>query len=103
MSHVIEQELAIVKEEKLSQAATSSPQAEPHPKAKEQRQEDKASITRWNQEQLQLLVKGVNLYPPGTTDRWNTIANYINTHIHTDKKTGTMVVAMVKKLQKLGG
>ena len=37
------------------------------PKAKEK--EDKASITQWNQEQLQLLVKGVNLYPPGTADR----------------------------------
>ena len=44
------------------------PGAQPQlPKAKER--EDKASITQWNQEQLQLLVKGVNLYPPGTADR----------------------------------
>lgn len=44
------------------------PGAQPEvPKAKER--EDKASITQWNQEQLQLLVKGVNLYPPGTADR----------------------------------
>lgn len=91
-------------------------QAEP-PKAKVR--EVKANLTQWNQEQLQLLIKGVNLYPPGTADRlvicnsshsiqaesprWNTIANYINTHIHSDRKTGTMVVTMVKKLQKLGG
>ena len=41
-------------------------QAEP-PKPKER--EAKANITQWNQEQLQLLIKGVNLFPPGTADR----------------------------------
>ena len=35
------------------------------PKPKEQ-----LKSTPWNQEQLQLLVKGVNLYPPGTADRF---------------------------------
>lgn len=89
MRQVIEQEVAIVREEKASQTATSSmtiwtcrkfailiismithctgPQAE-LPKAKV-REIKAASITQWNQEQLQLLVKGVNLYPPGTADR----------------------------------
>ena len=43
------------------------PGAQPElPKTKEK---SKACITQWNQEQLQLLVKGVNLYPPGTADR----------------------------------
>jgi len=39
--------------------------AEALPKPKEQ-----SKSTPWNQEQLQLLVKGVNLYPPGTADRF---------------------------------
>ena len=81
----MEQEIGRVKKEKESQATSSSMivlvyrkfalllyyqgvhvQAGP-PKAKER--EVKANITQWNQEQLQLLIKGVNLYPPGTADR----------------------------------
>lgn len=86
MRQVIKKEVASVKEEKASQSATASmtvlqcvgsllsvtiyysgAQTEPPPKPKVR--ENKTSITQWNQEQLQLLVKGVNLYPPGTGDR----------------------------------
>ncbi|XP_065912315.1 dnaJ homolog subfamily C member 2-like isoform X2 [Dysidea avara] len=93
---IVEQEVAVMKEEK-SATVTSEVKAEAPPKPKEQ-----TKSTPWNQEQLQLLVKGVNLYPPGTADRWNTIADYINSHVQSDHKTAAMVVTMVKKLQKLG-
>ena len=79
---IVEQEVTTMKEEK-SAAVTPSMltplkvglldcvccitevKAEVQPKPKEQ-----VKSTPWNQEQLQLLVKGVNLYPPGTADRF---------------------------------
>ncbi|XP_076041313.1 dnaJ homolog subfamily C member 2 [Oratosquilla oratoria] len=42
---------------------------------------DGAGGTRtWSQEDLQLLIKAVNLFPAGTTKRWDVAAEYINQH-----------------------
>ncbi|XP_055608265.1 dnaJ homolog subfamily C member 2 [Uranotaenia lowii] len=34
----------------------------------------------WNYDNVQLLIKAVNLFPAGTISRWDVIANYLNQH-----------------------
>jgi DnaJ family protein C protein 2 len=34
----------------------------------------------WDNDNIQLLIKGVNLFPAGTTQRWEVVANFINQH-----------------------
>ncbi|CAG9766260.1 unnamed protein product [Ceutorhynchus assimilis] len=57
----------------------------------------------WNEENLQLLVKSVNLFPAGTNQRWEVIANFINQHgvfkPDSSKFTAKIVLAKAKDLQ----
>lgn len=57
----------------------------------------------WNEENLQLLVKAVNLFPAGTNQRWEVIANFINQHgvfkQDSSKFTAKLVLAKAKDLQ----
>lgn len=57
----------------------------------------------WSYDDIQLLIKAVKLFPAGTTNRWNVIANFINdktdsgvTRNHRD------VLEKTKELQKSG-
>ena len=34
----------------------------------------------WNNDNIQLLIKAVNIFPAGTTQRWEVVANFINLH-----------------------
>jgi DnaJ family protein C protein 2 len=34
----------------------------------------------WNSDDLQLLIKAVNLFPAGTNQRWDVVAEFINQH-----------------------
>lgn len=36
--------------------------------------------TLWNNDNIQLLIKAVNIFPAGTTQRWEVVANFINLH-----------------------
>uniref|UniRef100_A0A1Y1KNC8 Uncharacterized protein n=1 Tax=Photinus pyralis TaxID=7054 RepID=A0A1Y1KNC8_PHOPY len=36
--------------------------------------------TEWSQDNVQLLIKAVNLFPAGTNQRWEVVANFINQH-----------------------
>ncbi|XP_051544413.1 dnaJ homolog subfamily C member 2 [Myxocyprinus asiaticus] len=56
----------------------------------------------WNEEDLQLLIKAVNLFPAGTNARWEVIANYMNQHSNSGvKRTAKDVISKAKTLQKL--
>ncbi|XP_060770299.1 dnaJ homolog subfamily C member 2 [Neoarius graeffei] len=56
----------------------------------------------WNEEDLQLLIKAVNLFPAGTNSRWEVIANYMNLHSGSGtKRTAKDVINKAKTLQKL--
>ncbi|KAL0963063.1 hypothetical protein UPYG_G00349210 [Umbra pygmaea] len=56
----------------------------------------------WNEEELQLLIKAVNLFPAGTNARWEVIANYMNLHSTSGiKRTAKDVINKAKNLQKL--
>lgn len=50
------------------------------PKAKTAAHDGAAS---WTTEEIQLLVKAANLYPPGTVERWKQVAQYIADHCST--------------------
>lgn len=42
---------------------------------------DKASASRpWSNDELALLIKAVNLFPAGTVNRWEVVAQFINQH-----------------------
>ncbi|OCT87271.1 dnaJ homolog subfamily C member 2 [Xenopus laevis] len=56
----------------------------------------------WSEDDLQLLIKAVNLFPAGTNARWEVIANYMNLHsISGIKRTSKDVINKAKSLQKL--
>ncbi|XP_056266788.1 dnaJ homolog subfamily C member 2 [Pseudoliparis swirei] len=56
----------------------------------------------WNEEDLQLLIKAVNLFPAGTNARWEVIANYMNLHSGSGlKRTAKDVINKAKNLQRL--
>lgn len=59
-------------------------------------------IPEWNEENLQLLIKAVNVFPVGTNQRWEVVANFINQHGKfegSSKFTAKMVLAKAKDLQ----
>ncbi|XP_006834430.1 PREDICTED: dnaJ homolog subfamily C member 2 isoform X2 [Chrysochloris asiatica] len=56
----------------------------------------------WSEDDLQLLIKAVNLFPAGTNSRWDVIANYMNIHSSSGvKRTAKDVIDKAKSLQKL--
>uniref|UniRef100_A0A6I8PAH2 DnaJ homolog subfamily C member 2 n=1 Tax=Ornithorhynchus anatinus TaxID=9258 RepID=A0A6I8PAH2_ORNAN len=56
----------------------------------------------WSEDDLQLLIKAVNLFPAGTNSRWEVIANYMNLHSTSGtKRTAKDVIGKAKSLQKL--
>lgn len=40
----------------------------------------KSHTAPWSENDLQLLIKAVNLFPAGTNQRWEVVANFINQH-----------------------
>ncbi|XP_018415935.1 PREDICTED: dnaJ homolog subfamily C member 2 [Nanorana parkeri] len=60
------------------------------------------SSKSWSEDDLQLLIKAVNLFPAGTNARWEVIANYMNLHSASGiKRTAKDVINKAKSLQKL--
>lgn len=57
----------------------------------------------WTDDNLQLLIKAVNLFPAGTNQRWDVVANFINQHGSfaegSNKFTAKAVLAKAKDLQ----
>lgn len=57
----------------------------------------------WNEDNIQLLVKAVNLFPAGTNQRWDVVANFINQHgkfvENSSKFNAKIVLAKAKDLQ----
>ena len=57
----------------------------------------------WSTEEIQCLVKALQLLPPGTDKRWVAISNFLNNHIHGGKqvKSAKQVVNKAKNLQNI--
>lgn len=56
----------------------------------------------WTNDNVQLLIKAVNVFPAGTNQRWEVVANFINQHGNTTDGSFTAkdVLAKAKDLQK---
>lgn len=54
----------------------------------------------WNEDETQALIKGVNLFPAGTVQRWETIAAFITQHVSTSARSPKEVLSKAKDLQK---
>ncbi|GFS89032.1 dnaJ homolog subfamily C member 2 [Nephila pilipes] len=64
----------------------------------------KTSQKPWSPSDLQLLVKGVNLFPAGTNNRWEVIVAFMAQHSTSNvKRTAKEVLAKAKELQKRSG
>lgn len=53
----------------------------------------------WETEDVQLLIKAVNLFPAGTNQRWEAVANFINQHSKNGERNAKQVLAKAKSLQ----
>nr|CAD2150694.1 unnamed protein product [Meloidogyne enterolobii] len=59
-----------------------------------------SSTNAWTHTELQLLVKAVNLFPPGTQERWKQVSGYINEHSgEGNKRSEKDVIKQVKQLK----
>ncbi|XP_044744684.1 dnaJ homolog subfamily C member 2-like isoform X1 [Coccinella septempunctata] len=60
-------------------------------------------MPEWNEENMQLLVKAVTMFPPGTNQRWEVVANFMNQHgkikKNASKFNAKMVLSKAKELQ----
>ncbi|KAL7307390.1 hypothetical protein TKK_0000575 [Trichogramma kaykai] len=61
----------------------------------------KAHTAPWSETDLQLLIKAVNLFPAGTNQRWEVVANFINQHSGNAevRREAKEVLAKAKDLQ----
>ncbi|KZC11714.1 DnaJ like protein subfamily C member 2 [Dufourea novaeangliae] len=62
----------------------------------------KSQAAPWNEDDLQLLIKAVNLFPAGTNQRWEVVANFINQHSSSTAgvtRDAKEVLAKAKDLQ----
>ncbi|RZF43505.1 hypothetical protein LSTR_LSTR005241 [Laodelphax striatellus] len=50
--------------------------------------------TEWPADELQMLIKAVNMFPAGTNQRWEVVANFLNQHC----SNGTSVVRTAKEV-----
>lgn len=55
----------------------------------------------WPPDDVQLLVKAVNLFPAGTANRWEVVAAFLNQHSSLAEHTARDVLAKAKSLQRL--
>ncbi|XP_012223305.1 dnaJ homolog subfamily C member 2 [Linepithema humile] len=62
----------------------------------------KTCTAPWSENDLQLLIKAVNLFPAGTNQRWEVVANFINQHSSSTSgvtRDAKEVLAKAKSLQ----
>ncbi|KAI0219481.1 DnaJ-like subfamily C member 2 [Lamellibrachia satsuma] len=57
----------------------------------------------WASDEVEVLIKAVNLFPAGTMARWETVASFITQHIPSSKRTAKEVLFKAKELQKNDG
>lgn len=58
----------------------------------------------WSEGDTQLLIKAANIFPPGTSSRYEVIANYINNHSTSgSNRAAKDIINKTKNLQRLDG
>jgi len=71
-------------------------------KIKDRLKEENDSLQNWSEGDVQLLAKGFNLYPAGTSNRWEILADYIKQHSanYIPRKSKEILVK-VREMQKV--
>ncbi|KAK3579078.1 hypothetical protein CHS0354_029938 [Potamilus streckersoni] len=54
----------------------------------------------WCEAEIRTLIKAVNVFPAGTKERWEVIANFIKQHVADSDKNAKDVLSKAKELQK---
>ncbi|KAL3853214.1 hypothetical protein ACJMK2_016771 [Sinanodonta woodiana] len=54
----------------------------------------------WSEAEIRTLIKAVNVFPAGTKERWEVIANFIKQHVSVSDKNAKDVLSKAKELQK---
>ncbi|CAI5449182.1 unnamed protein product [Caenorhabditis angaria] len=90
----------------LGDAEIAKKNGTPIPKMEEKNKENKEQekVETWTSEEIQLLVKASNTFPPGTVERWIQIADYINEHRKDQslpKKNEKQVIRQCKAVQTM--
>ncbi|GIX91964.1 dnaJ homolog subfamily C member 2 [Caerostris extrusa] len=90
----LKQQMELEKEQLIASSQRSASNTE----------DKKANQKPWSPADLQLLVKGVNLFPAGTNNRWEVIVAFMAQHSTSNvKRTAKEVLAKAKELQKRSG
>lgn len=72
--------------------------------SQEQHKDQSISSDKFSPQDIAILVKAVKIYPPGTVNRWNTIADYLNQHSAVCKSyVSKDIIQKVKNLQSKEG
>jgi DnaJ family protein C protein 2 len=58
------------------------------------------SSANWSYDDLQLLIKAVNLFPAGTSNRWDTVSDWFNTHGGSKPRSSKECLSKAKTLNE---
>ncbi|KAI7843108.1 hypothetical protein COHA_003279 [Chlorella ohadii] len=101
----VQQQLAAVgqqlqQEQAQKDAAAQAAAAALRDQAKQERQQIRAKLSEWSEEEVRMLKKALDKFPPGTSKRWEAVQAYVRT------RTVEEILDMVKhglKAGKVGG
>ena len=62
--------------------------------------EKSSSAKPWSSEELAHLIKAVNLFPAGTSNRWEVVASFINQHSKESSRSAKETLAKAKEMQQ---
>lgn len=64
---------------------------------------ESTSTKTWSPEDVQILIKAVNLFPAGTLNRWEVVAAFVNQHsTHNKHRKAREVLTQAKDINKIG-
>ncbi|XP_046841281.1 dnaJ homolog subfamily C member 2-like isoform X2 [Xenia sp. Carnegie-2017] len=87
--------------EKLALEDEKAVQAAQEKKTPKENGNNNSTSSMWSDDERELLIKAVKVFPAGTSSRWEVIAEYINNHSKGNVvKTAKHVIKKVKELQK---
>ncbi|XP_065556735.1 dnaJ homolog subfamily C member 2-like [Artemia franciscana] len=96
---LLDQEISALEDKAADQKLARS--AEATIQTKSQKEEVTTSGELWTYDETTNLIKAVNMFPAGTSQRWEVIANHLETH-HKMSRSGKEVLYMAKMLQNHG-
>lgn len=86
--------------EKQAEEARKLAALEEERKRKLAQKQDQA-VRPWQNEELKVLIKAINMFPGGTVNRWETIAEYVHTHSGApDRRRADEIIQKTKEVKQ---